>query len=93
MCTNCGSQNYRWRVSGGRGTLYTFSVIMQTRNPQFAGLVPYAIAYVDLDEGFRMMSTVVGVDPLTDLKCGQAVQLEWEEQEDGEYPIPVFRLA
>ena len=92
MCTNCGSRNFTWRTSKGEGTVYTWSVIRQTRNPRFVEIAPYAIAYIDLDEGFRIMSTIVGVEnPITDIDCGQRVRLEWEEQDTGEYPIPVFR--
>jgi len=49
------------------------------------------LAYIDLDEGFRMMSNVVGIEnPLTDVKIGQRVTVQFEEQDDGEYPVPVF---
>ena len=61
--------------------------------PGFQELGAYAVAYIDLDEGFRMLSTVVGVDnPTTDIHIGQRVQVEFEEQAgDDSYPIPVFR--
>ena len=50
------------------------------------------MAYIDLDEGFRMMSSVIGVDdPTTDIHIGQRVKVEFEDQEEGDYPIPVFR--
>ena len=39
-----------------------------------------------------MMSTIVGVDnPLQDIHIGQRVKVEFEQQDEGEYPIPVFR--
>src|SRR5262249_56065240 len=63
-CTKCGSGETTRRVSGGLGTVYTFTVIMQSRNPAFAELGAYAVAYVDLDEGFRIMTNIVGLqDP------------------------------
>ena len=62
------------------------------RAPGFADLGAYSVAYVDLDEGFRMMTTIVGVeDQLTDIHIGQRVRVEFEKQDEGEYPIPVFR--
>ncbi|MFQ5382255.1 MAG: Zn-ribbon domain-containing OB-fold protein, partial [Dehalococcoidia bacterium] len=52
----------------------------------------YAVAYVDLDEGFRMLTNIVGVeDPTTEVKIGQRVRVEFEQQDEGDYPIPVFR--
>ncbi len=61
--------------------MYTFSVVMQNYHPAFKDLGPYALAYVDLDEGFRMMTNIVGVDnPIEDVKCGMRVKLAWIDQ-------------
>ncbi len=91
-CTACGSSQLSWNVSKGLGTVYTYSIVRQNRLPGFAELGAYAVAYVDLDEGFRMLTTVVGVEDLTrDGKLGQRVAVEFEKQDEGEYPIPVFR--
>ena len=73
--TVTGEGDLTWHVSEGLGTVYTYSV-----------------AYIDLDEGFRMLSSVVGVDdPTTDITVGMREKVEFEVQEEGEYPIPVFR--
>ena len=91
-CPSCLSDDLEWKVSAGLGTVYTFSVIRQNRVPAFVEMGAYPVAYIDLDEGFRMMSTIIGVDnPLTDIHVGQRVQVEFEAQDEGEYPIPVFR--
>jgi uncharacterized protein len=91
-CTSCLSANLKWNVSKGEGTVYTYSVVVQNRVPAFIELGAYCIAYIDLDEGFRMLSTVVGVDdPMTGIHIGQRVRVELEPQDEGEYPIPVFR--
>jgi uncharacterized OB-fold protein len=71
-----------WRVSAGRGTVYATTVVHRrdaTEN----------IVLVDLDEGFRMMSTVVGVAP-EEVAVGARVVLAWRE---GDPPVPVFELA
>jgi len=89
-CTGCLAGDLRWKVSAGQGALYSFSVVRQSYHPFFRAQVPYAVAWIDLDEGFRMMSNVVGVaDPGRDLHIGQRVQLEWEDH--GELAIPLFR--
>ena len=90
-CTRCGSIETTWRVSKGEGEVYTFSVVMQSRHPAFKDLGAYALAYVDLDEGFRIMSNIVGVqDPTKDIQCGMRVKLHWEDQGEGEVSLPMF---
>ena len=90
-CPYCLSDQLHWRVSAGVGTVYSFSVVRQNRVPAFIELGAYSVAYIDMDEGFRMMSSVVGVtDPTKDIAIGQRVHVEFETQDDGEYPIPVF---
>ena len=91
-CPACGSRELSWNVSRGEGSVYTFSVVRQNRMPGFIELGAYSVAYIDLDEGFRMLSSVVGVDdPTRDIHIGQRVKVEFEPQEEGDYPIPVFR--
>ena len=90
-CPHCLSKNLQWNVSKGQGTVYTYSVVRQNRVPAFIELGAYSVAYIDLDEGFRMMSSIVVDDPTEDIHIGQRVRVEFEKQEEGEYPIPVFR--
>ena len=93
-CTECGSDNNEWKVSKGEGTVYTYSVVMQSRHPAFKDLGAYAVAYVDLDEGFRIMTNIVGVDdPVNDVQCGMRVKLRWENQGEGEISLPMFEPA
>lgn len=91
-CTGCTNGTLSWHTASGNGTLYSYSVVRQSYHPFFRTLVPYAIAWVDLDEGPRVLSNIVGVeDPTTDLACGQPVTLTWEEHE--ELNIPLFTPA
>jgi hypothetical protein len=88
-----GTDKLDWRESKGLGTVYTYSVVRLNRHPAFAELGPYAIAYVDLDEGFRILTNVVGVaNPVTDVKIGMRVKLKWEDQESG-IALPMFEPA
>ncbi len=90
-CPKCGATETSWHVSKGEGTVYTFTVIVQSRHPAFADLGAYAVAYVDLDEGFRMLSNIVGIrDPFTDIRCGMRVRVRWEDQGDGGISLPMF---
>ena len=91
-CSHCGSLNLAWQVASGKGSIYSFSVIRQSYHPFFRQRVPYAVAWIDLDEGPRLLSNVLGVeDPGADLKIGQRVVVEWEQHE--ELSIPLFRVT
>ncbi|MXW52972.1 MAG: Zn-ribbon domain-containing OB-fold protein [Gammaproteobacteria bacterium] len=58
-----------WREVSGEGVLYSYTVARQPTAPHFADEVPQLLAIVELKEGVRMTSTIVGVDP-NDLKVG-----------------------
>ncbi len=86
-CTHCLSLNLGWRASMGDGLIYTFSIVRQTYHPAFRELVPYIVAWIDLDDGFRMLSNIIGV-PSEDVRIGQRVRVEWEEH--GDLALPLF---
>ena len=49
---------------------------------------------VDLDEGFRIMTNIVGVqDPTRDIQCGMRVKLRWHDQGAGQIALPMFEPA
>ena len=90
-CTGCLSDALTWHTASGRGTVYTFSVVRKAEHPFFRTLVPYAVAWIDLDEGPRILSNIVGVDdPATDIEVGARVIVEWEVHD--ELALPLFRL-
>jgi uncharacterized OB-fold protein len=90
-CPTCGSRNMTAKESKGEGTIYTYSIVRLNRHPAFAPLVPYAVGYVDLDEGFRIMTNIVDTD-VEALAPGQRVKLQWEDQESG-VALPLFTRA
>jgi uncharacterized OB-fold protein len=88
MCTACHGHDLEWRTSSGRGTVCTFTVNHRPPNVAFQDDVPYAIALVDLDEGFRMMMNVLDCDP-DSVHIGMRVAVTFESRgEDGEQKIP-----
>ncbi|MBO0701808.1 MAG: Zn-ribbon domain-containing OB-fold protein [Candidatus Dormibacteraeota bacterium] len=86
-CTHCTSLELDWRTSAGKGTVYSFTVIRQHGHPFFRGRVPYVVAFIDLDEGFRMLAEVEAPDP-SQVRIGQRVEVRWED--GGEVRIPLF---
>lgn len=61
-------------------------------NPMMADAVPYVIALVDLDEGVRMTSNIVGTAP-EQVPCGQRVAVDWSVQLDDGRHLPMFAPA
>lgn len=91
MCAGCGSAEWEWRESAGRGRLYSWTVTHQAMMPQFVPYVPYIVAVVELDEGVRMISHLRGIDP-GNLELGLPVVLEFDRLND-DVALPMFRPA
>jgi uncharacterized OB-fold protein len=61
VCARCHAPSPVWEQSAGLGSLYSWTVVWRPPDPSFR--VPYAPAVVRLDEGFWMMSAVIGCEP------------------------------
>lgn len=88
FCPHCWGEDLTWEEMSGRGRLYTWSVVF--RNPQhpFADRVPYIPAIVDLEEGVRLMTDIVGTTP-DQLHIDLPVQVTFEPLADG-MAAPMF---
>ncbi|GHK02695.1 Zn-ribbon domain-containing OB-fold protein [Streptomyces sp. NPDC003753] len=84
FCPFCWSDGVTWEPASGRATLYTWSVVHRNDLPPFDGRTPYVAAVVDLAEGPRMMTEVVGCEP-SGLRVGMALEAAFREG------VPVFR--
>jgi uncharacterized OB-fold protein len=80
-CPHCFAGGLGWRDAGGRGTLYTFAIMHQLMNPGFAASVPYNVSQIDLEEGVRMVSDVVGVTNEA-LRIGMRLEVCFEDVGD-----------
>lgn len=90
-CPRCLSDAFHWQPLSGRGTVHAYIVIHQVYDPVFAQDVPYNVALVQLAEGPRMFSNVVGV-PNDAVKVGDALEVVFEAV-TAEITIPRFRLV
>jgi uncharacterized OB-fold protein len=70
-----------WVEAGGRGTVYSFTVIRQNYSRPFRDWIPYVVALVDLEEGPRLMTNIVGCEPDA-LRIGMAVRAQFEAVSD-----------
>ncbi len=90
VCPVCGSSRLHWVPATGSGTLYSYTVARRATHRRLADRVPYVIAIVELDEGPRLTSTVVGTDP-GELAIGSRLRVDFED--DGTVSFPVFRVV
>ena len=90
-CSSCLSANLEWKESAGEGTVYTYSIVRQSYHPFFRSMVPYAVAWIDLDEGPRLVSNVVGIEDPSGVRIGMRVKVRWEEHEG--LCVPLFEPA
>jgi uncharacterized protein len=91
LCPACGSQKLDWRVASGRGTVFSFSEVHAPfAGPEWHTQLPYTVVLVDLDEGPRMLSRLIG-DTRADVRIGDALEVCFVEVEHQK--LPFFRRA
>lgn len=89
-CPVCGTEDVEWVTASGRARLHSY-VISHRPAPGFSP--PYVIAVVELEEGPRMMTNIVGVPPLAgQLDLDMELVVEFEARSD-EITVPLFRPA
>ena len=93
FCPDCGSRDVSWMQASGRGTLHTFAIVHRAPVPAFADRVPFVVAMVDLEEGGRIPTNLVEVEPdPAHVKVGMAVEVAFLDVTE-EVTLPVFRPA
>jgi uncharacterized OB-fold protein len=93
ICPHCHSMELEWVEASGEGTLYTFAVQHRAFGP-WAEEVPFVTAYIDLNEGDRMLTVLRGVDPNKpeDIKIGSKCRIEFEQASE-DVSIPFWRVV
>lgn len=90
-CPGCGSKEVVWVRASGRATLHTY-LINHRPAPGFEDDAPYAIAVVELEEGPRMMTNIVGLPNTPEaLELDMALEVRFEAR--GDQMVPVFAPA
>jgi uncharacterized protein len=90
LCSKCNSTASRWVPVSGRGEVFSFNIMHQHYHPGFAKEVPYAVVVVELEEGCKFISNLLGVKP-HDIRCGMPVEVTFEKLNE-DVSIPKFRL-
>lgn len=88
FCPACSSTSVAWIDLSGRGHIYSFTTARKAM-PPFGDAVPYVIAYVELDEGPRILTNIVEAPKV---EIGMPVEVTFQQSDHG-YWMHRFRPA
>jgi uncharacterized OB-fold protein len=91
MCAACGSWDWAWTRSSGRGVVYSWTVVGRALHPAFQDDTPYAPVIVEMEEGVRLLTRIEGVEP-GDLEFDMRVEVCFDAVTP-DVSLPVFRRA
>ena len=89
-CAACLGPRLENVVCSGAGSIFSFTIIRKNRLPAFKEAGPYVVAWVELEEGPRLMANVVGIEA-ADVRIGLPVRVEFVPA--GGLAVPRFRVA
>mgnify|MGYP000867393104 CR=1 FL=1 len=91
ICRQCGAEELVPEQASGRGTVHSFSVVHRAPGPAFKQDTPYAVLLVELEEGPRIISSLIDADPMS-VVFDMPVALVCDPV-DGRTVLPRFRPA
>ncbi len=87
LCPHCGGSGIEHVRASGRGRIYSWIVVTHPVPKEiYAGDVPYAVALVDLEEGVRLPTNIVGCDP-GEITADMPVEVVFQESEGMTLPL------
>lgn len=86
LCEQCQSSQLDWRGSQRTGTVLTFTTVYRAPLPVFKDMVPYVIAIVDMDEGFRVMANAL-TQGRESLEIGARVRIGFQDVHGMALPV------
>ena len=89
VCASCLSGEIEHFRASGRGEVHTYTVTHQNQAPGFREALPYVLALVELEEGVRLTSNIIGCEP-SDVRIGLPVEVDFAPVGDG-LGVPRFR--
>jgi uncharacterized protein len=88
LCPHCNDGRFTWSETKGTGRVFSFVVYHRVYHPGFADEVPYTVAVIELDEGPRLISNVIGIPP-DQVVCDMRVKIAYDDITDA-MTIPKF---
>jgi uncharacterized protein len=80
-CPECLEENDDWVLLSGRGKVWSFSIYHHVFNQTFKEEIPYNIALVELEEGPRLLTNIVGI-PNDKLRVDMPVEVAFDDVTD-----------
>jgi hypothetical protein len=88
-CPHCLSTNFSFQNVSGRGKVFSFVTFHRVYRPAFAQDVPYVVALVELEEGPRLLTNILGISH-EDVRCEMPVEVVFDDY-DEDVSVPKFR--
>ncbi len=89
MCPHCLHMGADWAKLSGKGTVNSFIIVRRAYHPAMPP--PYVVAIIEVEDGVRMLSSVVGCKP-EDVKVGMPVEVVFEDLSP-QFSLPKFKPA
>jgi len=89
LCPACHSMETDWEKLSGKGRVYSFIVFRLAYHEAYRNDIPYVVAIIELDEGPRMESNIIGCK-IEDVKIGMPVEVVFEDVTE-EVALPKFK--
>ncbi len=78
ICPHCMSLESEWVEIKGMGTVYSFTIVHHAYTPAYESEIPYVVAIVELEEGIRLITNIIGCKP-EQVQIGMPVELAFED--------------
>ncbi len=91
MCAACGSFDWEWERSSGKGKVFSWTIADRALHPEFVSDTPYAPTIVETEEGVRLLTQVIDVEP-EDLEIGLPVEVVFDDV-TSDVTLPKFRAS
>ncbi|HMA81894.1 MAG TPA: Zn-ribbon domain-containing OB-fold protein [Candidatus Binatia bacterium] len=94
VCGDCASEKLEWVPVSGKGKIFCFTIIREVVGTALRGFgpdIPYVTAWVDLDDGPRFCSNVIGC-PIEQVRIDMPVEVVFQDSGDG-ITLPKFKPA
>ena len=89
ICANCWSDDIEWKSCSGRGHVYSYSICHKRGRPSVTDDAPDIVAIVELQEGVRMTSNIIGCDA-ADIRIDMEVEAVFQPVSE-DYTLILFQ--
>lgn len=87
-CPKCHSDRLGWIEASGKGTIYSYTVVLNNAPSAFLTDMPYIVAIVRLEEGVQLLTNIIECDP-EKIECDMPVEVVFKAID--EFTLPLFR--